>query len=362
MKVQMYGSEWFSSRAGGLNRYFEELYQALREQSGVAVSAAAFGRAPEGATSWGSVDSRLPLRVLRSAGRPGQKVDVVDNHFSLYGPVRRPAGALVVQHFQGPWAYESQAAGQGKVLVTAKKVLERARYSRADAFIVLSVAFRDLLVSEYGVPPQKVFVLPPGVNAARFSVKKVRPGGVAPVAICVRRLERRMGIDVLIRSWQRVAARRPDAVLRVIGQGSERLSLERLARELGVGDSVQFTGSLSDSELSREYLRADVSVVPSISLEGFGLIALESLASGTPAIVTNCGGLPDAVGGLDRSLIVPAGDVDSLARRIGLAFEGAVPNAASCVAHARTFSWGRTASAHLELYRSLLRERGADVG
>ena len=71
---------------------------------------------------------------------------------------------------------------------------------------------------------------------------------------------------------------------------------------------MRFLGKVDEETLVRCYRAADVSVVPTLALEGFGLVVLESLACGTPAIVSDSGGLPEAVANLDRSLIVPAGD------------------------------------------------------
>ena len=73
---------------------------------------------------------------------------------------------------------------------------------------------------------------------------------------------------------------------------------------------------MDDVDLVSAYQAADVSVVPSIALEGFGLVALESLACGTPVVVTDCGGLPEAVAGLDASLIVQSRNAGGLGRSL----------------------------------------------
>lgn len=84
------------------------------------------------------------------------------------------------------------------------------------------------------------------------------------------------------------------------------------------------------------------------------MIALESLAAGRAPVVTDCGGLPDAVRGLDPSLIVPAGDAEALADRIAAALSGRVPGRRQCRAHAETYSWDAAAQRHVALYEELV--------
>jgi glycosyltransferase involved in cell wall biosynthesis len=91
-----------------------------------------------------------------------------------------------------------------------------------------------------------------------------------------------------------------------------------------------------------------------VKLEGFGLIALESLASGRAPIVTDCGGLPDSVRGLDPSLIVPSGDAGALADRIVRSLDGDVPGPGQCRTHAESFSWHAAAERHVAMYQELL--------
>ncbi|WP_416567097.1 glycosyltransferase family 4 protein [Nocardia testacea] len=348
----MTGSEWFGAAAGGLNRYFTDLFGALADRPEVEVSAAAFGDAPPGGLSWGPVGGST-WRRARTAFRDSRPVaagraTVLDRHFALYGPPDARARHLVV-HFHGPWAAESRAAGGGALAAGAKYALERLRARPADRFVVLSEHFRDLLVHDYRVRPDTVTVIAPGVDLDRF--RPAPPPADAPLVLCVRRLEHRMGIDVLLRAWPEVRAAHPEARLVLVGTGTAEVSLREQARALG--SSVTFTGRVTDAELTGWYGRATVTVVPSVALEGFGLIALESLAAGRAPVVTACGGLPDSVRGLDPSLIVAPGDADALAARLAAALDGAVPGPDRCRAHAETFSWSAAADRHIALYREL---------
>lgn len=351
----MLGSEWFSARPGGLNRYYQDLFERTESVTEVRVEGRAFGHPPEIGDTWGSMGGNLLRRVWASRLRSETKFDVVDTHFVLYGlPLRlRTRGrrpVLRVRHFQGPWADESRVAGAHRGVVLLKRALERAVYRQADGFVVLSEDFKRRLVESYGVPNDKIRIISPGVDVGRFQFAAEPTRGRV---VCVRRLERRMGIDVLLRAWPRVAAERPGSVLDLIGAGSQRAELESLADSLGIAGSVRFLGRLSDSELVAAYQQAELSVVPSVDLEGFGLIALESMACGTPTIVTDCGGLPDAVRGLSEGLIVDRNNVDALATRLLGALGGDVPERRACRAHAEKFGWDTVVSEHLRWYREL---------
>ncbi|AYF73750.1 glycosyltransferase family 1 protein [Nocardia yunnanensis] len=344
----MTGAEWFSATHGGLNRYFTDLYAALARDDEMIVSAKAFGQPPAGAGSWGPIGGSTLARARtalldREHLAPGT---VLDRHFGLYGPVavRNP----LVVHFHGPWAAESRMAGESATAVRAKYLLERIRYARADRFVVLSEHFARLLAGDYGVRADRIRVIAPGVDLDRFQVAEDATAG--GTVLCVRRLENRMGIDVLIRAWAQVVRAHPDARLVIVGTGTAETELRALAAD---APSIRFTGSVSDAQLSELYAEADVTVVPSLALEGFGLIALESLAAGRAPIVSDCGGLPDSVRELDATLLVPPGEPDALAARLVTALDGERPTAKQCRAHAETFSWTVAARRHRDLYAEL---------
>jgi len=353
----MTGAEWFSAAAGGLNRYFTNLYGALNGHPGVTVSAAAFGEPQPGARSWGPIGASTLHRARTAffdfADLP--RGAVVDRHFCLYGrSAIGPRGKHpLVVHFHGPWAAESRIAGSSEIAVRAKYWTERVRYTGADRFVVLSKHFRDLLIEQYRVAENKIEVIPPGVDLERFPITERRPRDRR--VLCVRRLERRMGIQILIRSWNAVIAAHPDARLVIVGTGTEESALRAQVSESGLTDSISFEGRATDERLAQLYQQAALTVVPTVALEGFGLIALESLAAGRAPIVTDCGGLPDSVQDLDPSLIVPAGDAEALGGRIIDALHGVVPGPRQCRKHAESFTWEAAAQRHVAMYAELTR-------
>jgi glycosyltransferase involved in cell wall biosynthesis len=285
---------------------------------------------------------------------------VVDAHFALYAVLPVLSGALrgrpLVVHFQGPWAEESAAVGQrSRAQLLAKRRVESLVYRRAHAVVVLSHAFKRLLVERYRVSPWRVQVIPPAVDLERF-----RPGDHAAAraalelpadgftAVIVRRLVPRMGIDLALAAWSEL----PEGVLVVAGEGPERPRLERIVRDLGIESRVRFLGRVAEASLPDLYRAADLSLIPSRGLEGFGLVALESLACGTPVIASDAGGLPEAIAGLDAELVVPRGDEHELRARLERARlePAALPSPAACRAHAESFSPEVMVRRHRELY------------
>jgi glycosyltransferase involved in cell wall biosynthesis len=151
-----------------------------------------------------------------------------------------------------------------------------------------------------------------------------------------------MGLESLIGAIKEVRERVPEILLLIGGKG--RLSRELSARVLSLGleKNVRFLGFVSDEQLPLAYRAADLTVVPTVTLEGFGLIAVESLAAGTPVIVTPVGGLPEVVRDLSPALILPGTGVRSLAEGIGAALTGelSLPSARTCEGYVRSrYDW-----------------------
>jgi glycosyltransferase involved in cell wall biosynthesis len=125
-----------------------------------------------------------------------------------------------------------------------------------------------------------------------------------------------MGLDNLIRAVPAVAARRPDVLLLIGGQGPERGRLERLIHQSGAGGHVRLVGFIPDAQLAAYYQAADLFVLPTLALEGFGLVTAEALACGLPVLGTDVGATPEILRGLDPRLVIPGTGPDALAGAI----------------------------------------------
>jgi glycosyltransferase involved in cell wall biosynthesis len=357
LRIGLLGEAPSRVRMGGLNRYFEDLAAALRQTPGVEVSGVSF-EAADWAQSAGCLRAPLILRLIRY-WRESQRlnVDVVDAHFALYALLPLYVGKLrrtpVVFHFQGPWADESAYAGASPGVVAAKRLIERLVYRKAAAVVVLSRGFGDLVSERYGVPSERVNVIPPAVDLSRFTPD----GAIAKTesVVVARRLEARMGFDLLLDAWKLVTTVRPRAALRIVGTGTRQTHLNERVSSEGI-KNVSFLGPVSDAELVDEYRRAQLSVVPTEALEGFGLVVLESLASGTPCLATRVGGLVDALESLDESMLVSQDPAD-LSDRIVSALAGDCPSPAACREYAEGFSSLALAAAHVLCYERVRKQR-----
>jgi glycosyltransferase involved in cell wall biosynthesis len=166
-----------------------------------------------------------------------------------------------------------------------------------------------------------------------------------------------MGLVELIEALPTIVSRVPDVLLCIAGRGLLREELERRAREAGVVQNVGFLGFVPDDDLPYLYRAADINVVPTQALEGFGLVAAESLAAGVPAMVTQVGGLPEVVTGLSSSLMFTSprsadladGLIDALLGRVLL------PSSLACAAYARQhFNSPLMAGRIADVYREVL--------
>lgn len=154
----------------------------------------------------------------------------------------------------------------------------------------------------------------PPLEQERRAVRK--EFGIAPearVAICVSRLDRTKGVDVLVNAWTLVSTSVEGSILLIVGDGPERGALEEAVRQAGTKQSVQFLGYRDD--VNRVLRAGDWAVVPS-RYEGLSLAALEAMAIGLPVIASDVGGIPEVVTHGENGLLVPPEDEESLAEAL----------------------------------------------
>jgi glycogen(starch) synthase len=363
MKAIEIGSNWFPEvQGGGLDRFYWELMSHLPDVGIDARGLVAGSADVEGITGglvrgFAPWASPLPHRLWAARGAVARMIagfqpDLVASHFALYTlpALDRLVGCQLVVHFHGPWADESGAEGQVGLAQWGKALIERAVYRHGHGVIVLSRAFGRLLRDRYGVAEERIRVVPGGVEAARFDLGCSRAEARGrldwprdrPIVLSVRRLVRRMGLEDLIEAAVDLRQRVPDALLVIAGHGPLEPELRRRAAERDLDGHVRFVGFVTEQDLPLAYRAADVSVVPTLALEGFGLITIESLAAGTPVLVTPVGGLPEAVRGLSPELVLPEIGPRALAEGIANALTGALalPGEVACRMYVREhFDW-----------------------
>lgn len=186
------------------------------------------------------------------------------------------------------------------------------------------------------------------------------------VILFVGRLIDWKGVNILVSSMKKVRDTVRNARLVIVGDGPERKSLADRVKELGLEDSVTFTGQVSGMELKDYYSRASVFVLPSITVnnqtEGLGVVLLEAMASGVPVIGSNTGGIPDIIEDGVNGLLVQPGDPKALADAIirilsDLALADRFREAGIKTVSER-FSWDRIGDQFTMVYQEVLHESG----
>ncbi|WP_257456411.1 glycosyltransferase [Archangium lipolyticum] len=192
----------------------------------------------------------------------------------------------------------------------ARREVLRGLTRMADHVVGNAEAIRQMLVEEEGLPPERVSVIPNGLDLKRFGAR-VREGLKAPLPDTkgapvvvhvanmnhpVKRQEDLLQALAMLRREGHV----PHAFL--VGDGPRRPEMERLAGQLGLSDTVHFLGHRSD--VPAIYARADFGVLCSTA-EGMSNAVMEGMAAGLPMVVTRVGGNPELVADGERGLVVP---------------------------------------------------------
>ncbi len=236
---------------------------------------------------------------------------------------------------------------QGRVVRRLPAVLTVSRNSFVD------------IVRDFGVPPERLTVVPVGVEVDVFRPPSGprTPGRIVATASADVPLK---GLVPLLEAVAKLRTER-DVELVVVGRpkpgGAAAAAIERL----GLVGSVRFVSDVPEHELVAQFGSAEVAVVPSL-YEGFSLPAIETLACATPLVATTAGALPEVVGPDGVSALhVPPGDPDALAVAIGRVLDdpdlAARLGAAGRARVVELYTWKAVAAATVAWYRTVLDER-----
>jgi len=189
----------------------------------------------------------------------------------------------------------------------ARKWIERRVLNQSDLIVVLSGYTRDKLLNIYGILENKIAIIPGGIDLVRFHPaadrtevrERLHLQQGKTILLTVRNLVSRMGIENLIRAMPEIVKSMPDIVLIIGGTGPLKNDLLEMSRSFDLEQYIQFAGFIPEVALPEFYQAADIFVLPTIELEGFGLVTLEALASGTPVLGTPVGGTQEILSRLD---------------------------------------------------------------
>ncbi|MFW6316324.1 MAG: glycosyltransferase family 4 protein [Cyanobacteriota bacterium] len=378
IKTLQIGKGWFPEEAGGLNRYYYNCIHALPE-AGVAVKGLVMGSSLVEKGSIGEVqtfadrDASVFQRWqgIRQLTRSLLKEDnelLVVSHFALYTfpLLNQLRDRALVTHFHGPWALESQLERRKPLTNWAKKALEQLVYQKTVQFIVLSKTFCQILHKEYGISRERIHIIPGGVDVLRFDLpfsqeearEKLGWERDRAILFCVRRLSKRMGLDNLITAIAQVRHHYPEVLLYIAGKGELAASLQAQIEALNLQDHVKLLGYISEENLPLAYRAADLSVVPTVALEGFGLVVIESLAAGTPVLGTPIGGISEILQLFCPDLVLEGCQAEQLAQGIEEALGGQrrLPSHTACQSYIQKhYTWSAIAPQIKAVYQMALK-------
>lgn len=375
--VLQIGARWFPEVRAGLERYYYDLTRHLPAAGfnvrGLVLAQSSPRVAPGlEITAYARPDTFIGKRVWRlrraaQASLNARRVSLIGCHYALYGfPISDIMNTIpTVFHFHGPWSAEGQMERNSLPARWTKRYIEQSLYRRPVAFVALSQAFGETLQRTYGIPEERIFVIPGGVDIARFETDLDQKASrralgfdeARPLVVTIRRLVHRVGIENLIDGIADVVKKVPDVLLVVGGTGPLEQEIRDQIEQRNLAKNVRLLGSVPEEHLPLVYRAADISIVPSIALEGFGLTTLESLACGTPVLVTPVGGLPEVVRDLSPDLVLSGKAAPALAQGLIAFFNGTLrlPDAAACAAYTRQrFGWPTIARQVANLYAKVL--------
>jgi D-inositol-3-phosphate glycosyltransferase len=315
--------------------------------------------------------------IQRFRALTGASYDIIHSHYWLSGRL----GLLFADRWGVPMVstFHTLAQLKNRVAESAAEREQAVRYdierrtmAGSDRIVALTAVDRQQMVRHYGALAP-IDVIPGGVDLDRFSPRPRTAARQAlgleadgKVLLFVGRIQRLKGLEVLLGAFARLGDL--DAQLVVVGgqrgtghESREIGRVQHLAAKLGVADRTRFVGAVAHEQLPLYYSAADVTVMPS-SYESFGLVAVESLACGTPVVATRVGGLSSLVRDGETGLLVPWRDADLFADRLRQVLTDA-PLRQHLAGRAREsvlrYSWQHIADEHLALYADVRTAREA---
>ena len=314
--------------------------------------------------------------VQRWRALTGVSYDLIHSHYWLSGAV----ATLLRQHWGVPVVtmFHTLAELKNRVAESAAETEQMVRYDIerrtmdvADRIVAATEIDKAQIMRHYA-PASPISVIPGGVDLDTFAPRgrsaARRELGIAEsrVLLFVGRIQRLKGVEILVRALHALVRTgdADDTRLLIVGGGEnstgqelrEIQRLQRLVSRLRLDGRVTFVGAVQQERLPLYYSAADLTVMPS-SYESFGLVAVESLACGTPVVATRVGGLTAIVRDGETGALVPWRDADLFAERLRSLLadpEEREHLAANARASVLRFGWDRIADEHLSLYADVL--------
>jgi len=224
------------------------------------------------------------------------------------------------------FAYQEYATRHGldwglkhRLITAAMRYLEAGIYRSSQRLLVLSRHMRRELEACFDIEESRIALAPGGVDLPPMQDEKQRAatraelGWQGPVVVTLRNLVPRTGVDMLVQAAAMLRQDLPDVRWCVIGGGALAEPLAWLSKQLGVDDIVELTGYLSEEDVVRRMQAADAFMLPTRSLEGFGLVTIEANACGLPVVATPVGGNVEVASSSPDNRVAEATSPEALA-------------------------------------------------
>jgi D-inositol-3-phosphate glycosyltransferase len=299
------------------------------------------------------------------------RYDLVFSHYWLSGWV----GRYLQQWWQVPnvimfhtLGAVKNAAGIGEDSPELRIVTEKASVSNCQRIIAPTEREKEELVRYYNADPGKIGVVPCGVNTDLFrpvdraAARQELGFSDEKILLFVGRIDPLKGIDRLMKAVPLLQHRQGLRLVIIGGDDNsqgEVNKLKRLAVEIGIHDSITFQGLVNQEKLPYFYSAADVCVVPSY-YESFGLVALESLACGTPVVATDVGEMSSVIRQGETGYVVSRNTPAELAAKIDLLLSespGDIESVLSMRKSIERFDWSNIAAAVTEELDAVIDKR-----
>lgn len=308
--------------------------------------------------------------------------DLVCTHQSLVGigplmstPLRNTP---TIHYFHSPWHEEflikkqreyTEPGIKDSAIAFLMKQIERRVLRKADKVIVLSRYMLERVSKIHSYPKTRLIKIPGGVDLNRYRLPiggkpAVRTilglSGDKTIFLTVRNLVPRMGLENLIEAFSRSDILRDKGLLLIGGKGFLGESLKRKVQNSALQNAVHFLGHVPEEDLPQMYQASDFFVLPTRKLEGFGLVILEAMASGTPVLGTPIGGIPEVIGPFDRELLFNGTGWQHIKSKMEEVVHAPqrlrwAPQACRDYAE-ENFSWRRMANTFEQVAKSLVKE------
>lgn len=194
------------------------------------------------------------------------------------------------------------------------KEMEQRAYRFARAIIAVDTGQKEIIISDYHVPPEKVSVIHNAVDTDLFAPQPPQEEGHKPFLFVPRRLVPKNGVHVAVEAFHFIEDL--EVELWIAGDGSERLYLEKLVAELNLTSKVRFLGSVDRNDIVNLMNASIGIIVPSVPVEGVveatSIAALEGMSMGKPVFASNIGGLAEIIKNNETGFLFEAGDAKAL--------------------------------------------------